>query len=70
MSDGLVLLTLIGAAALWLNERAWRKQVQRDRDQWMERALKEQRLVSETQEMNWQLLDKLKRATGARKDVN
>lgn len=55
---------------LWFHERAWRKRMQHERQWWMDSAFKASRMVDDVQEINFQLLEKLKRATGARKDVN
>lgn len=70
--SGLIAVLIGGVIGIcgWLQERAWRRQVQRERDWWREHAFKEQRFFDDAQQMNWILLDKLKRATGVRKDMN
>jgi hypothetical protein len=69
---GLICVLFGGAIGIlgWFQERAWRKQVQRERDWWREHAFEGQRFFDDAQQMNWTLLDRLKRATGVRKDVN
>lgn len=61
---------IVIAIICWGQEIAWRRQLQHERDMWKQTAFRASRIVDDVEALNVQLFDRIKRATGARKDVN